>query len=132
MKSHPTIPRISGKLPPKYPGDVPSIDESDPNFISWRIQAKKFVEFYSLVFLPFDENIKLIPPYNSILPWNNSTSWNEFWKVFNGFENAKNFYSRAVWFIFHNMVDNLRQSKSEKTMVTNRCQNFKCQYKETN
>ena len=118
MKSNPTVPRISGRKPPQYPGDKPNTDETDPNFISWRNQAKTFVEFYSLVFLPFDDNFKLIHPHHtSILPWNDVTSWDAFWKVFNDFEDAKYFYGRAVWFIFHNMVDNLRQRKSTKQLV---------------
>ena len=116
MKSNPTIPRISGRKPPAYPGDEPGPTESESKINSWRIQAKNFVEFYCLVFLPFDANLQLINPYKSILPFNDS-SWVEFWKVFNSFENSKNFYGRAIWFIFNNMVDNLRQNKTDTELV---------------
>ena len=79
--------------------------------------AKEFVEFYSLTFLPFDENFKLIGVDQSILPWNSLTSWNAFWKLFNGYENAKNFYGRAVWFFFQNMVDNMRYSRDRRLLM---------------
>ena len=117
MKSCPTIPRISGKRPPAYPGDKPSEDESNKNMKSWIKAAKHFVEFYSLLFLPFDANLNLLAPYESILPWTELTSWDNFWITFNQFENADNFYHRAIWFIFHNMVDNMRQTTTVKKTV---------------
>ena len=117
MKSHPTIPRISGKAPPAYPGDEPDSNDGQ-KFRRWEIKAKEFVEFYSLLFLPFDHALIPVTPFQSILPWSPETSWQHFWRTFNAFENAENFYCRTVWFIFHNMVDNLRQRKSEKTLVT--------------
>ena len=117
MKSHPTIPRIAGKQPPPYPGDKPSSDQSISKIIQWTNKAKTFVQFFSLLFLPFDEHLKIMKPYDQILPWNDSTSWDNFWKIFNEFENAKNFYHRSVWFIFQNMVDNLRQRTHERTLV---------------
>ena len=118
MKSCPTIPRIAGRQPPRYPGDPPEDEEKESKRKAWKIEAKTFVEFYSLLFLPFDENFNLLKPYHLILPWNDETSWNNFWKVFNGFENATNFYQRAVWYIFHNMVDNMRQRSEERKLVT--------------
>ena len=118
MRSCPSIPRISGKHPPAYPGDKPKPDASYSKTRSWRKKAKQFVEFYSLLFLPFDKNFKLIAPYHEILPWNEDTSWDKFWTVFNNFEISEKFYHRAVWFIFHNMVDNMRQRKEERKLIT--------------
>ena len=86
--------------------------------IGWKSQAKTFVEFYSPLFLPFGEDFNLLPPHNSILPWNDATSWDQFWTVFNNFENSTNFYERAVWYIFQNMVDNMRQRSHERSLVT--------------
>ena len=118
MRSTPTIPRIAGQKPPAYPGDKPTDLSSSSRQNHWESQAKTFVEFYSLLFLPFDENTNLLKPYDSILPWNSETSWDDFWQVFNAFENAKSFYGRSVWFIFHNMVDNMDQHPDERTLVT--------------
>ena len=117
MRSNPAIPRISGKKCPKYPGDKPNIDELPAKMYGWLKNAKEFVEFYSLTFLPFDESFKLIGVDQSILPWNPETSWNAFWTVFNGFENAKNFYGRAVWFFFRNMVDNMRHCRGDRYLL---------------
>ena len=117
MNSKPMVPRMCGKHPPAYPGDPPSKDASQSKRKVWTKKAKTFVQFYSLLLLPFDKNLNLIPPYDSILPWNEETSWNNFWKTFNEFENAKNFYHRAIWFIFHNMVDNMRQNDKERSLV---------------
>ena len=118
MKSCPTIPRISTRKPLAYPGGKPNDIDSETKLIGWNNQAKTFVEFYSLLFLPFDESFQLLPPHHSILPWNDLTSWDQFWTVFNGFESSTRFYERAVWFIFHNMVDNMRQHPHERTLVT--------------
>ena len=117
MRSNPAIPRIAGKKCPGYPGDEPNVDELPAKKAVWMKNAKEFVEFYSLTFVPFDENFKLIGVDQSILPWNSLTSWNAFWKLFNGYENAKNFYGRAVWFFFQNMVDNMRYCRDRRLLM---------------
>ena len=67
--------------------------------------------------MPFDENLNIMKPYDDILPWNEETSWDNFWTTFNSFENSTNFYNRAIFFIFQNMVDNMRQHEQERKLV---------------
>ncbi len=80
------IPRFTGKPPPAYPGKQP-LSSNINKFKSWCTKAKLFVEYYTLLFIPFNVKYEFPTPYNQILPWNTSTSWHTFWKIFNGFKN---------------------------------------------
>ena len=50
------IPILAGAPPPKYPGEKP-VDGSNEDLKLWEQGAKIFVYFYSLLFLPFDNNM---------------------------------------------------------------------------
>ncbi len=120
IMSCPCIPRIAGRVPPPYPGNRPT----DPQqFNLWEKKAKLFVEWYSLLFLPLDENgLPFHPTKNKdleipILPWHDTSfdSWNNFWKIFESWNEptgnnpTTKFCKRSLFQIFTNMVDNLRQ-----------------------
>ena len=90
------IPIIPGPAPPTYPGDKPEPPWANHNLQQkgleednhekkhferkmriWNKKAKIFVEFYSLLLLPWDERLDPRDPSNpelQILPWNSSTS----------------------------------------------------------
>ncbi|MCP4054107.1 MAG: hypothetical protein GY739_13785, partial [Mesoflavibacter sp.] len=87
-------------------------------FKSWCIKAKLFVEYYTLLFIPFNAKYQFPEPYNKILPWNISTSWVQFWEIFNGFKNSKWYYEKTVYRIFRNMVYNMRQNKVERNLIS--------------
>ena len=118
IKSCPEIPRLTGPAPPKYPGTKPSPQTSTKEKIHWNAEAKIFTEFYSLLFFPTKVDGSLIQPYNDILPWKGISSWDKFWKILNSFKESTSLYKKSIWFIFQNMVDNLRQSAKERTLVT--------------
>ena len=118
IKSCPEIPLLVGIPPPKYPGDKPIENKENKEKKKWYTEAKIFVEFYSLLFLPLKRDGTPIKPYENILPWKENISWNNFWKIFNSFENATTPYKRSIWCIFQNMVDSLHQNTNERKLVT--------------
>ena len=118
IKARPEIPRLCGPPPPKYPGNEPVKNITKQTYKNWAADAKIFVEFYSLLFLPVNEDGTLSQPYTNILPWKKHTSWKNFWNVFKSFEDSTTPYKRSIWCIFQNMVENLHQSHNEKTLVT--------------
>ena len=90
IRANPIIPRIGGKDPPSYPGDPPDI--KNPQRKYWNKKARIFVEFYSLLFFPLDINGYPIEPFHQILPWNNKTSWDNFWLIMDEFESSNVLY----------------------------------------
>ena len=124
IMSCPCIPRISGRAPPSYPGNKPTTDKERK---IWAIDAKLFVEFYSLLFLPINEHLIPFDPTNDtvkILPWNETTSWKNFWIIFGSWNvkeyesDTDQFFKRSMWRIFKNMVDNLRLTQLERDLAT--------------
>ena len=70
---------IIGGPPPACPGDEPGTKDSK-DWRSWETRAKRFVTYYALLFLPWDE--KLDPRDTTrtdlaILPWK-ATSLRDF------------------------------------------------------
>ncbi len=123
IRLSPKILRVSGDPPPEYPGNPPQLDaerskQSLRLLQQWREEAQRFVEYYSLLFLPLDKNLCPISPYDDILPWNNRNSWTNFWKHFTKFRYSDNNYEFTVACIFENMVDNWRQKISDKTLIS--------------
>ncbi|MCP4054910.1 MAG: hypothetical protein GY739_18095, partial [Mesoflavibacter sp.] len=117
------IPRIAGPKPPPYPGPRPSgVDDV------WTKNAKLFVEFYSLMFLPLDDNGLPFDPTDKnikILPWEDKTfdSWENFWNILcswdvdTGENPYTKFYKRHMWQIFENMVFNLNQGNGDRRLL---------------
>ena len=58
------VPIIAGAPPPAHPGEKP-VDGSDDDIKVWEKNARIFVEFYALLFLPFDHNMD---PRDATLP----------------------------------------------------------------
>ena len=59
-----------------------------------------------------------------VLPWNIDTSWTNFcrifrsWKFLNAVESdSTNWYKKSSYRILNNMVNNLRQSGSARTLL---------------
>ena len=136
-----TIPIIPGPAPPSYPGDKPlltdfmdsnsSEDQSRKEFdralSEWTKSAKLFVEFYSILFLPWDA--KMDPrdptmPTLKILPWDDETSWENFKTIFrswdvdtNNTNDTRSWFKRTTYKIFQNMVENMRQSSLARKLM---------------
>ena len=78
------VPVLAGALPPGYPGEKP-VNGSEEDILLWEKGARLFVEYYSLLFLPFDHNMDPRDPtlpHLSVLPWNRDTSWENFTTIF--------------------------------------------------
>ena len=78
------VPILAGAPPPGYPGNKPD-DATEDEFKSWEKSARVFVEFYSLLFLPFSEDIDPrdpMLPHLPVLPWNVDTSLDKFTTIF--------------------------------------------------
>ena len=125
ISSCPAIPQLAGPSPPPYP-KTPSgdLDEEQQRAL-WLRKAKVFVEFYSLLFLPFTETWGPVDPTQpelEILPWSGQASWDNFWRVFGSFDIETNgqetlkWYKRSTWRIFKNVVENLRVNGSVKSL----------------
>ncbi len=129
IKQRCDIPRLTGKNPPEHPGPAPNKENCNAEkYKHWCEQAKTFVTYYSLLFLPLNENglpFEPTQPNISILPWNdkNLVSWNNFWKIVfywdvpTGNNPTTKFYKRSLWQIFKNMVDNLRQANGVRRLL---------------
>ncbi len=124
----PCIPRIAGPKPPAYPGSMPDEQKYPKQFRIWTRKAQLFVEFYSLMFLPLDDDGFPFDPTNKnikILPWEDKTfdSWKNFWKILcswdvpTGQNPTTKFYKRSMWQIFKNMVGNLRQGNGDRALL---------------
>ena len=126
ISSCPAIPQLAGAPPPPYPkppsGDI---DDAQQRAL-WLRKAKVFVEYYSLLFLPFTKTWGPLDPTQPevvILPWSGQTSWDNFWKVFGSFDvdtnnlTTRKWYKRSTWRIFKNVVENLRVKASARTLA---------------
>ena len=102
------IPIIPGHSPPQYPGPKPlppTNDYNSQNFDHeqieiaqeahleelslWNQKAKIFGEYYSLLLLPWHETLYPRDPINpniKILPWSETTSWDNFTTVFRSWD----------------------------------------------
>ena len=85
----PTIPQIVGHAPPSYPGNRPDSSAEAEEVRKWIADAKLFVEFYSILFLPWDSNFSPRDPtlpHLSVLPWDVQTSWDNFCTILNSWK----------------------------------------------
>ena len=123
----PVIPQIVGHAPPSYPGNRPDETANNETVKRWTLNAKLFVQFYSYMFLPWDSDFDPrdpTMPHLHVLPWDDDTSWDNFctivksWK-FQSNEEGDNtmWYKRSTYRILNNMVSNLRQSGSARTLL---------------
>ena len=137
---------IPGRAPPSYPGRKPELQSNSENeqvdeekdtseiessyqdlLVKWHGKAKAFVEFYSLLFLPWDENFDPRDPSNpelQILPYNETTSWKNFTTVFRGMDvdtqgtnDNRDWFKRSTYKLFTNMAANLIQSSRARKLV---------------
>ena len=113
IRATPCIPRISGRAPPRYPGNP----HEAVDFRKWNDYAKTFVTFYACTFLPLDDNYLPLSPYDDILPWTGYSSWKNFWRIFNEWESSAVLLERTKFNIFRNMVINMRQTEGEKALM---------------
>ena len=125
ISSCPAIPQLAGAPPPPYPKPPPADTDDEQERTIWLRKAKVFVEFYSLLFLPFTKSWGPVDPTQptlQILPWSGQTSWDNFWRVFGSFDIDTNgqktlkWYKRSTWRIFKNVVENLRVKASARTL----------------
>ncbi|MCP4051782.1 MAG: hypothetical protein GY739_01750 [Mesoflavibacter sp.] len=135
------IPRLTGSAPPEYPGNPPNKNTHPDDFYKWSKEAKEFVIYYSLLFLPLDKDglpFEPTQPNISILPWKeeNLESWKNFWKIFGSWDvptgnnPTTKLYKRSMWQIFKNMVENLRQGDGDRRLL--RDWRFQCAAKRPN
>ena len=120
------VPILAGAPPPSYPGDKP-MNVSEDELKIWAKSARAFVEFYSLLFLPFNEDMDPRDPtlpHLRVLPWNIDTSWENFttivrsWDVdTNGQGDCKMWYKRSTYRLFHNLVHSFKQPKLTRTLL---------------
>ena len=93
----------------------------------WNQKAKIFVEFYSLLLLPWHETFDPRDPTNpnmKILPWNETASWDKFTTMFRSWDvnteatnDNRGWFRRSSYKIFANMTTNLRQSSSSRKIM---------------
>ena len=125
IMSCPCIPRIAGPPPPAYPGNPPC-DEDDA--LAWRVwneNARTFVEFYTLLFVPLDAETlcPIVEHDRGILPWQGRESWQRFWQMMEdwnadpGDNSWQKCFDRSTWRIVRNMIDNLRLKPKERRLV---------------
>ena len=70
------VPILAGAPPPGFPGIKPD-NTTEDEFKIWEKSARIFVQFYSLLFLPFREDMDPRDPtlpHLQVLPWNVDTS----------------------------------------------------------
>ena len=130
LVSCPMVPIVAGAPPPAYPGHRPKLSNGATHheIVTWERAAKIFVEYYSLLFLPWDHHTDPRDPTLPslrVLPWDSKTSWVNFSTIFwswdvdtKGTNDSQGWYKRTSRKIFLNMVDNLRQPKLERELVT--------------
>ena len=120
------VPILAGAPPPGYPGDKP-VDGSDDDIMRWEKGAKTFVEYYSMLFLPFDHNMDPRDPtlpHLPVLPWNRNTSWENFTTIFKSWDvdtggtgDLRAWYKRSTYRLFHNLVHSFKQPKLTRTLL---------------
>lgn len=85
------------------------------------------MEFYSILFLPWDEHLdprEPTLPDLKVLPSNDSTSWENFTTIFRswnidteGTNDNRGWFKRNTYKIFHNMVENMKQSSQARRLM---------------
>ena len=120
------VPIIAGAPPPGYPGEKP-VDGSDDDIKVWEKNAQTFVEFYALLFLPFDHEIDPRDPtlpHLRVLPWNRDTSWDNFTTIVRSWDvdtcgtgDARLWYKRSTYRLFHNLVYSFKQPKLTRILL---------------
>ena len=117
------IPMVIGAGPPSYPGDPP---EDSKQFAAWETKAKRFVHFYALLFLPWQEKFDPRDPTQpnlKILPWHKD-SWKNFMAILESWNSSPpedniycNWYKRSTFNIIQNMVWGLRVSSKNQRIL---------------
>ena len=120
------VPIIAGAPPPADPGEKP-VDGSDDDNKLWEKNARAFVEFYALLFLPFDHDMDPRDPtlpHLQVLPWNRETSWDNFTTIFRSWDvdtcgtgDTRMWYKRSTYRLFHNLVHSFKQPKLTRTLL---------------
>ena len=120
------VPILAGVPPPGYPGEKP-VDGSDDDIVLWEKGARLFVEYYSMLFLPFDHDMDPRDPTLpdlSVLPWNRNTSWDNFTTIFKSWDvdtagtgDLRSWYKRSTYRLFHNLVHSFKQPKLTRTLL---------------
>ena len=120
------VPILAGAPPPGYPGEKP-VNGSDDDIVLWEKNARIFVEYYSLLFLPFDHDMDPRDPtlpHLSVLPWNRNTSWDNFTTIFKSWDvdtagtgDLRCWYKRSTYRLFHNLVHSFKQPKLTRTLL---------------
>ena len=120
------VPILAGAPPPAYPGEKP-VDGSDDDIVLWEKGARLFVQYYSMLFLPFDQDMDPRDPtlpHLSILPWNRHTSWDNFTTIFKSWDvdtegtgDLRCWYKRSTYRLFHNLVHSFKQPKMTRTLL---------------
>ena len=120
------VPIIAGAPPPAHPGEKP-VDGSDDDIKVWEKNARIFVEFYALLFLPFDEEMNPRDPTMPdlpVLPWNRDTSWDNFTTILRSWDvdtcgtgDTRMWYKRSTYRYFHNLVNSFKQPKLTRVLL---------------
>ena len=121
------VPILAGAPPPRYPGDKPDDGCDDDDLVLWEKEARTFVEYYSLLFLPFDHNMDPRDPtlpHLAVIPWNCNTSWKNFTTIFKSWDvdthgtgDERSWYKRSTYRLFHNLVHSFKQPKLTRTLL---------------
>ena len=103
------------------------MDGSVDDIVLWEKGARLFVEYYSLLFLPFDHDMDPRDPtlpHLSVLPWNRNTSWDNFTTIFKSWDvdtagtgDLRSWYKRSTYRLFHNFVHSFKQPKLTRTLL---------------
>ena len=120
------VPILAGTPPPGYPEDKP-VDGTDDDIVLWEKGARLFVQYYSMLFLPFDHDMDPRDPtlpHLSVLPWNRNTSWENFTTIFKSWDvdtagtgDLRCWYKRSTYRLFHNLVHCFKQPKLTRTLL---------------
>ena len=121
------VPILAGAPPPGYPGDKPEDGCGDDDIVLWEKEARTFVQYYSMLFLPFDHNMDPRDPtlpHLAVLPWNRNTSWINFKTIFKSWDvdthgtgDVRSWYKRSTYRLFHNLVHSFKQPKLTRTLL---------------
>ena len=123
----PAIPQILGHATTSYPVNRSDHTADAATLQKFTLEAKLFVQFYSYMFLPW--NSELDPrdptlPHLQVLPWDDNTSWDNFSTILKSWrfhspeeEDRISWYKRSTYRILNNMVSNLRQPGSARTLL---------------
>ena len=120
------VPILAGAPPPAYPGEKP-VDGSDDDIVLWEKGARLFVQYYSMLFLPFDQDMDPRDPtlpHLSVLQWNRNTSWDNFTTILKSWDvdtggtgDLRCWYKRSTYRLSHNLVHSFKQPKLTRTLL---------------